>query len=139
MEPIKHLKARQPLGKLQRKILFVMIHTPDVNELFPMKMPVRYIADMIYGPGNHKPVNRQIMRKALKGLRKRRLTDGVYEAAHSHIVGQWWLTAQGKALNVEGMVKYWKEEDPQWFDEVVLRLPPEGFFKNLSYEREVVE
>ena len=137
MEPIKHLKARQPLGKLQRKILFVMIHTPDPNELFPIKMPVRYIADMIYGPGNHKPVNRQVMRQALKGLRKRRLTDGNYRSMETHVVGQWWLTAQGKALNVEGMVKYWKEEDPQWFDEVVLRLPPEGFFKNLSYEREV--
>jgi len=139
MEPIKHLKSRQPLGKLQRKILFVMIHTPDPNELFPIKMPIRYIADIIYGEDNHSAVNRKIMRQALKGLRQRRLTDGAYELAYTHVVGQWWLTAQGKDLNVGRMVKYWKEEDPQWFDEVVLRLPPEGFFKNLSYERKMVK
>ena len=135
MEPIKHLKSRQPLGKLQRKILFVMIHTPDPNELFPIKMPIRHIADLIYGPGNHTPVNRKVMRQALKSLRQRRLTDGAYIQADTHVVGQWWLTAQGRALNIRGMIAYWKDEDPVWFQEVTSRLTP--FFTTLDYDKEV--
>ena len=139
MESIKHLKARQPLGKLQRKILFVMIHQLKVNELFTPKMSVREIADQLYGKNNHTPVNRKVMIHSLKGLRNRSLTDFVYLHEQAYVVGQWWLTAQGRALNIEGMVAYWKEEDPQWFDEVVARLPPEGLFKHLNYEREVEE
>ena len=134
---IKPLKALQPLGKLQRKILFVMIHTPDVNELFPNKMPVRYIADQIYGKHQHTANQRKVIRKALYGLMRRRLTEYRYESMETHVVGQWWLTTLGRDLNVAGMVHYWKEKDPTWFDEVISRLPPEGFFKTLSYEREV--
>ncbi len=126
---IKHLKARQPLGKLQRKILFVMIHCPAPN-----KQTIREIADFLYGKNNHTPPKRKIMRKALKGLRRRHLTDFRYEPEYAHMIGQWWLTAQGRGLNVAGMVHYWKEKDPLWFDEVITRLPPEGFFKTLSYE-----
>lgn len=136
MEEIKHLKSRQPLGRLQRKILFVMIHTPGE---IPMKMPIRYIADQIYGKNQHTPVNRKVMIRALKSLRNRRLTDYVYEQAATHVIGQWWLTAKGRDLNVAGVVAYWKEEDPEWFDEVVLRLPAEGFFKNQESEREAIE
>ena len=137
MEPIKHLKARQPLGKLQRKILFVMIHTPDPNELFPTKMAVRDIADKIYGKNNHTPVNRKVMIHSLKSLRKRRLTDFTYLHEQSFVVGQWWLTAQGRALNIRGMIAYWKDEDPVWFQEVTARLTP--FFTTLEYDEEVVE
>jgi len=127
----RSLKSQQPLGKFQRKILFVMIHIPGE---YPLKMSVRYIADKIYGPNQHTPVKRKMIRRALYGLRRRRLTDFQYVPMHTHMVGEWWLTPQGRAQNVGGMVAYWKEEDPSWFNEVVCRLPAEGFFKTLSYE-----
>ena len=129
-DEIKPLKALQPLGKLQRKVLFVMIHAQE-------KMPIRDIADFIHGKNQHTANQRKTIRKALKGLRRRRLTFYRYEHAESHIMGEWRLTSLGLDLNVEGMVHYWKTENPAWFDEVISRLPPEGFFKTLNYEREV--
>ena len=131
---IKPLKALQPLGKLQRKILFVMIHCPAPNTLFELKQTIREIADFLYGKNKHTPVSRKIMKKALMGLRRRHLTDYVNVSEYSHMVGQWWLTTLGRDLNVAGMVHYWKEKDPAWLDEVISRLPLDGFFKTLSYE-----
>lgn len=119
------LKSQQPLGALQRKILFVLLHSPH-------DMMVREVCDILNG-SDHSPKNRKHTRRALKGLARRGLTMYRIREFECRVWGIWDLTPKGRDVNIEGFLHQIRKEAPDWFKEVLTRIPPEHFFKTLDY------